>query len=350
MQSHPVKRVVSGALAATAVIAAVSFAHAPATAEPTPVPQTPPSDTSEALAEYRKLAEKAAKLNEDHLNAEEDLKAKKAELEQANADLAAAEQAGTRASADVENYRTEVDKFAGASFTSGAGMNKLSALLTGESTQDFLQRAAALDVLASDRNEALRKLSGVVDEASRAQRKAAQAQARAQAAKEESAKLAGELRTRKDELDAKVEELKEAAGLLSSADRAVQRDTGGPIPNVKAPGPAAQTAVDAALGKIGSAYRLGAEGPSTFDCSGLTSWAYQQAGIGIPRTARTQQTFGTPIARSQLQPGDLVFYGRPAHHVGMYIGGGRMVHSPQPGDVVKISPLQSNYTGARRVA
>ncbi|WP_406628805.1 C40 family peptidase [Amycolatopsis sp. WGS_07] len=79
-------------------------------------------------------------------------------------------------------------------------------------------------------------------------------------------------------------------------------------------------------------------------------WAYQKAGISLPRSSRAQSTTGTPVPRSQLQPGDLVFYYSPVSHVGMYIGNGMMVHAPTTGDVVKISPLQSQYVGARRVA
>ncbi|WP_216208381.1 C40 family peptidase [Amycolatopsis aidingensis] len=350
MQSHPVKRVVSGALAASAVIAAVSFVQAPATATPVPAPQNPPISQSDALEQYRELAAKAEKLNEDYLKAKDDLAARQAELDKANGDLTAAEQAKSAAAADEETYRTEVDKFAGASFTSGSQMNKLSALLTGDSTRDFLDRSAALDVLAADRNAALKNLSAAVQQAGAAERKAAEAQARAKKAKEEAEKLAADIKTRKEALDKKVQELKEQAGLLSASDRAAQQDTGGAAPNVKAPGPAAQTAVDAALSKRGSAYVWGAEGPSTFDCSGLTSWAYQQAGISIPRSSRAQSAFGTPVSRSQLQPGDLVFFYSPVSHVGIYLGNGKMVHAPTSGDVVKVSPLQDNYNSARRVA
>ncbi|SFQ36570.1 Cell wall-associated hydrolase, NlpC family [Amycolatopsis arida] len=351
MQSHPVKRVVSGALAAAAVIAAVTVTE-PATASPipAPAPQQPPSNTSEALQKYRELAAQAEKLNEDYLKAKDDLSARQADLDKASADLEAAQQSLAAAKEDEEHFRREVDKFADASFTSGAQLNKLSALLTGNSAQDFLDRSSALEVLAADKNNALSRLSGAVTQAADAQRQAADAQARAQTAKDEAAKLTADIEARKKALDDQLAELARANGLLTSADRAAQRDTGGPIPNVKAPGPAAQAAVDAALSKLGSSYVWGAEGPSTFDCSGLTSWAYKQAGISIPRSSRAQSAYGTPVSRNQLQPGDLVFFYSPVSHVGIYIGGGKMVHAPTSGDVVKISPLQAQYSGARRVA
>ncbi|SFQ36550.1 Cell wall-associated hydrolase, NlpC family [Amycolatopsis arida] len=350
MRSQLTKRVLSGALAASAVIAIA--VQVPATATPQPVPLTPPgTSSSDALAQYRELGEQAEKLNEEYLVAKEDLAAKRAELEKATADLEAARQAGERAAADEEVFRAEVDRLAGTTFTSGAAqLTKLSALLSGSSANDFLDRSAALDMLAAERNQVLRRLAGAVDQSAAAERQAADARARAQAAKDEAAKLTADIEQRKSALDEQIRRLERAHGLLSSADRAAQRDTGGPIPSVKAPGPAAQTAVDAALSKIGSNYRLGEEGPREFDCSGLTLWAYRQAGITLPRTARSQQGFGTPVSRQQLQPGDLVFFGSPAYHVGIYLGGGKMVHAPQPGEVVKISSVQSGYSGARRVA
>ncbi|WP_158888347.1 C40 family peptidase [Amycolatopsis anabasis] len=350
MQSHPVKRVVSGALAASAVFTAVSFSEAPATAIPTPAPQNPPSNTSEALAKYRELAAQAEKLNEDYLKAQDDLNARQGDLTKATQDVEAAKQAGEKAAADEKVFRVDVDRFADVSFTSGAQLNKLSALLTGTSAQDFLDRSAALDVLASDKNEALQKLTGAVQAAAAAQAAATDAQARAQGAKDAAAKLVTDIEARKKALDDQKKELEAANGNLSSADRAAQRDTGGAIPNVKAPGPAAQKAINAALSKMGSPYVWGATGPSQFDCSGLTSWAYQQAGVSLPRSSRAQSTTGTPVSRDQLQPGDLVFFYSPVSHVGIYIGNGQMVHAPTSGDVVKISPLQSQYSGARRVA
>ncbi|WP_218952175.1 C40 family peptidase [Amycolatopsis anabasis] len=350
MRSHPVKRVVSGALAACAVITVVS-AGAPATAAPSPHPQNPPSGSSEALVKYRELAGQAEKLNEEYLTAKENLTAKQGEYDKATQDLEAAKQAGVKASGDEQVFRVDVDRLAGASFTSGAQLGKLSALLSGTSAQDFLERSSALDLLAAKKNEALSKLTGAVQQFTAAQQQATDAQARAQAAKEAAAKLVTDIEARKKALEDQIKQLDAADRQLSAADRAAQRDPGGEVPgSVKAPGPAAQAAVNAALSRIGKPYRLSATGPNEFDCSGLTSWSYRQAGIGIPRTASQQQGFGASISRDQLQPGDLVFYGSPAYHVGMYIGAGKMVHAPQPGEVVKVSPLQSQYSGARRVS
>ena len=114
---------------------------------------------------------------------------------------------------------------------------------------------------------------------------------------------------------------------------------------------AAQKAVDTALAQRGDMYLYGATGPDRFDCSGLTQFAYKAAGITIPRTSKLQSTFGTPVAKADLQPGDLVFFYSPVSHVGMYIGNGQMVHSSSAGKPVAVTSLDSkpSYAGARRV-
>ncbi|WP_448638682.1 C40 family peptidase [Geodermatophilus sp. URMC 63] len=115
---------------------------------------------------------------------------------------------------------------------------------------------------------------------------------------------------------------------------------------------AAQVAVDTALAQVGDPYVYGATGPNSFDCSGLTSFSYKAAGISIPRTSKAQSTFGTPVAKADLQPGDLVFFYSPVSHVGMYIGNGQMVHASTAGKPVAVVNLDSmpSYVGARRVA
>ncbi|MFD9964854.1 C40 family peptidase [Amycolatopsis sp. NPDC058986] len=109
---------------------------------------------------------------------------------------------------------------------------------------------------------------------------------------------------------------------------------------------AAQTAIDAAMSKLGSRYVWGAAGENdTFDCSGLMLWAYRKAGITLPRVADAQYRAGAHYPVEQAQPGDLVFWadatGDPAaiHHVGMYLGDNKVVHAPDVGDVVKVSAV-----------
>ena len=115
---------------------------------------------------------------------------------------------------------------------------------------------------------------------------------------------------------------------------------------------AAQKAVNTALAQVGDRYVYGATGPNSFDCSGLTSFSYKAAGISLPRTSKAQSTFGTPVSKANLQPGDLVFFYSPVSHVGMYIGNGQMVHSSSAGKPVSVVSLDSmpSFSGARRVA
>jgi cell wall-associated NlpC family hydrolase len=80
----------------------------------------------------------------------------------------------------------------------------------------------------------------------------------------------------------------------------------------------------------------GASGPGSFDCSGLTSWAFKQAGITLPRSSSAQARVGTPVSWSEMQPGDLVFYYSPVSHVGIYAGGGNMWNAPHTGARVRL--------------
>jgi len=120
-----------------------------------------------------------------------------------------------------------------------------------------------------------------------------------------------------------------------------------------APPPATHSSVvSIALQYLGVPYVWGGASPSGFDCSGLTMYAYAKVGVYLPHNAAMQYGMGTPVSRSQLAPGDLVFFSGLSH-VGMYIGGGRFVHAPHTGDVVKISSLSeywyaATYVGARR--
>jgi cell wall-associated NlpC family hydrolase len=109
-------------------------------------------------------------------------------------------------------------------------------------------------------------------------------------------------------------------------------DTGGGIAPPPPNGSAASAAVNAAMSKIGAEYVWGTAGPDTFDCSGLTSWAYAQAGVYLPHSSAAQASSGAVVpSLSQAQPGDLLFFYSPISHVALYIGGGSMVHARHPG-------------------
>lgn len=122
---------------------------------------------------------------------------------------------------------------------------------------------------------------------------------------------------------------------------------------VAPPSPGAGGAIAAAQSVLGTPYRWAGSSPSTgFDCSGLTMWAWGRAGKSLPHSSGAQYAATQRISLDQLQPGDLVFFNNPISHVGLYIGGGMMIHSPHTGDVVKVSPISrmGSLVRAGRVA
>ena len=109
-----------------------------------------------------------------------------------------------------------------------------------------------------------------------------------------------------------------------------------------------------AIKQMGDFYVFGAAGPIYWDCSGLTMRAFGAAGVSLPHSAAAQFNYGRYVPSNQLRPGDLVFFGRPISHVGIYLGGGRMVNAPHPGARVKVESFGSSfgylsYVGARRI-
>ena len=108
--------------------------------------------------------------------------------------------------------------------------------------------------------------------------------------------------------------------------------------------------VTAARTAIGRPYAWGGTGPNRFDCSGLVVWAHAQAGIAVPRTSQQQAVAGTPVARADLEPGDVVVYYPTASHVGLYIGDGHVIHASTTGRPVAEVPIDAAgpYNQARR--
>jgi cell wall-associated NlpC family hydrolase len=108
-----------------------------------------------------------------------------------------------------------------------------------------------------------------------------------------------------------------------------------------------------ALRWLGAPYRWGGASPGGFDCSGLVHYTYARLGVRLPHNAAAQFGYGRPVPRSRLRPGDLLFFSGLGH-VGLYVGGGRMIHAPQSGERVEIVALAARYgarlVGARRLA
>lgn len=141
------------------------------------------------------------------------------------------------------------------------------------------------------------------------------------------------------------EQAREAAAARAAVSRASSSARTFPAPTRAA----RSEVVSIAKQYLGAPYRWGASGPNAFDCSGFTMFVYSQVGVSLPHSSRAQINSGQRVSMSDLQPGDLVFFGSPIHHVGIYVGGGQYIHAPHTGDVVKISSLsRSDYAGACR--
>lgn len=155
------------------------------------------------------------------------------------------------------------------------------------------------------------------------------------------------------------QEAQAAAAAAAEADAATDpgttdgggTDTGG-IPPPPPNGSAASAAINAAMSKIGAPYVWGTAGPDTFDCSGLTSWAYAQAGVYLPHSSASQAGSGAVVpSLSAAQPGDLLFFYSPISHVALYVGGGSMVHArhPGPGGEVQVGSVAGYGTPVVRI-
>lgn len=125
---------------------------------------------------------------------------------------------------------------------------------------------------------------------------------------------------------------------------------GGSAESAPAPSPGATRAIQEAERQLGKPYRYGGSGPDDFDCSGLTSWAWRAGGKSLPHSSRAQWSATSRVAIEDLQPGDLVFYGEPIHHVGLYVGNGQMIEAPETGKNVRYASIfRRGLVGAGRV-
>jgi cell wall-associated NlpC family hydrolase len=109
-----------------------------------------------------------------------------------------------------------------------------------------------------------------------------------------------------------------------------------------------EVALRAALQKLGLPYVWAASGPTTFDCSGLTMWAYAHAGIALAHYTGTQWNEGRLIPARDILPGDLILFGNPAEHVGMYLGAGWMLNAPYTSQYVDVVPVPTGVAGVVR--
>ena len=227
----------------------------------------------------------------------------------------------------------------------GQGLSSTSQVLLADNPDSFIDKLTTVSQYNDQRSQ---MLSAFAVQAKRLETRQAQA-------KRELAHIAAtkkRLGVEKAAIDHKAAEAKALLGRLKqrAADRQASRSGDRTAPTGAAPASGrAAAAVRYAMAQVGDAYVYGAAGPSSFDCSGLTMAAWQQAGVSLPHSSSAQMGSGTPVSQSQLQPGDLVFYYSPVSHVGMYIGNGQIVNAENPSVGVKITGVNSMpYAGAVR--
>jgi peptidoglycan DL-endopeptidase CwlO len=345
--ANRLKHAVRGAVALSAVTVAVSLNPATANADP-----TPPANEQDAQKQVEQQTAQADQIGQQYLAAKDDLAAKQADVASATADIDKYGKQLADAQAKEDQFRGQVDQVAAAAFD-GAQFTQLSALLTGKSAQDFLDQSSALQLLAQQNASVLDTYEGAVKSASDAKTKATAAQKKAKDAADAAQKILDDLQNKKDAATKAVNDAKAAVAKLSAAAKQ-SLGAAGNMGTFIGPAGAAGTAMQAALSQRGVPYQWGGEEAGVgFDCSGLMQWAWAQAGISLPRSAAAQFGPGKSVARSDLQAGDVVFFGTSAsniYHVGMMVSSTEFVHAPTQNQVVKVQPLSvmSDYFGAKR--
>jgi peptidoglycan DL-endopeptidase CwlO len=251
-----------------------------------------------------------------------------AQQQQAAADAAAQAAA---AQAAVDAYGPQLQAIAQSGIT-GSTQSRLAAFLTSESASDLVDQMTTLDMIASHVEGVISAVAAAQAQADAAQAAADQAQAQAQSSLAQLQDQQKQLQQQVDQYQADFEK-PDADVVVSSA-----------------PNEVVATAIRTALAQVGKPYVFGAAGPNGFDCSGLTMFAYAAAGISLPHSSSAQSRLGIAVSRSDLQPGDLVYFYSPVSHVGLYIGNGMMVHARTYGQPVAVTTVDMNgYAGARRV-
>ncbi|MEU0476749.1 C40 family peptidase [Streptomyces olivaceus] len=316
----------------TAAAAAVALSSQAANAAPS---QKPSKD--EVKAKVDKLYEEAEQATEKYNGAKE-------KQEKLQKEVSTIQDNVARGQEDLNALRDGLGSMASAQYRSG-GIDPSLQLFLSADPDDYLDKASTLDQLSGQQVEALKKIQ-------EKQRELSQQRSEASEKLKDLSATRTELGNKKKQVQGKLSEAQILLNTLTAQERAAlkkeeqranrtsERDalTGAGTP---ASGRAA-AAFAAAQSKIGTPYVYGATGPSSFDCSGLTSWAYAQAGVGIPRTSEAQTGAGTRISSmGDLQVGDLVFFFNDLHHVGLYAGNGQVLHAPRTGTVVRYESMST---------
>jgi cell wall-associated NlpC family hydrolase len=346
-----------------AAAAGVALTQLPASASPAE-PSSPAEATALIAARSHDLEVVSEQINDARLA----LTAKQDAAQQAAAQVAEADTA-------VAAARDQVRVVARSAYT-GDKLSTLQAVLTSSSADQMLDRVGTLDSIAQHNDSLLGAAQQATDTATQAKADADRATADAQAQVDSIATQQTDLQKQVaayqadfSRLTAEQQAAAQAAADMqqasaSTADSdirsapAATRSTreavaapAAPAAVVAASSSSGQSAVSTAMAQVGKPYVWGAAGPGSFDCSGLTQYAYAAAGVSLPHSSSAQSGMGRAVSRADLQPGDLIFFYSPVSHVGIYIGNGQMVHASTSGQPVKVASVDSmgNYNSARRL-
>ncbi|MEU1072396.1 MULTISPECIES: NlpC/P60 family protein [unclassified Streptomyces] len=334
MSERSLRTVCTAAAVAAALVSAVPTAQA----APTP-PQSP---VTGLLTQLRTLYRQAEEASEAYNAAEEQLKARAADEKKVAAGL-------TRARTELARSREAAGRLAREQYQGRSDLSTYMRLLLARDPQGALDQDHLMRRATDGRRVALARLARTEKQADALAREARKAL-------DEQAALAARQRRARDEVRARLndvegllaslseEQLAELAALEREGTAKAQRDllATGALSGVRAPSPEGEEAVRYAVGQVGKPYVWGAEGPGSYDCSGLTSQAWAHAGRTIPRTSQEQWASLPRVPLRALRPGDLVVYYPGATHVALYVGDGMVVQAPRPGTRVKVSPIASN--------
>ena len=263
------------------------------------------------------------------------------QLNQAKANEKIAQQVASRGVAALAAGQQAVAQLAAANYMSSGLDPTFQALTTGD-PQQFLRQASAIAELDQSSGVTVSTLSSEVAQALRDKQTAEQQIAQVNA-------LEAQMDAKKKIIDAKIDQVNSAAMKQAMA---IYTQTGTyPTISIPTANTVGAQALQAAFTRLGDPYVWGAAGPGEFDCSGLVVWAFAQEGISLPHYTGDLWNSGVHVARSDLEPGDLVFFFADISHVGIYVGNGMMIDAPDFGETVRVQPIYwSAFVGAVRIA
>lgn len=298
-----------------------------------------PNDVEQARRQVSSLDHKAEQATERYNQARNAMR-------DAERVLAQAQRRAASQQKKLRELQNSVGAFAASAYRNG-GVDRTLQLIFSEDPNAFLGKASALDALSTRQAAALRR----VIEARRDLRASQQIAATQLAVVESQRKV---LAKEKSTIERHLREARAVLSRLTAAqrnrlDRASRDNTRELLKNLPLPNPRAGKAIEFALAQVGDRYVWGASGPDGWDCSGLTMMAWRQAGVSLPHSSAQQYAVGRKVPRSQLEPGDLVFYYRPISHVAIYLGNGQIVDAPNSRKRVRVQSIDNMpYTGATR--